>query len=96
VTGDLAWVKARVESVRGPVASAWRVEGETLALDVEIPVGATATVHVPAADAGRVTEGGRPAAEAEGVTFLREEGGAAVYRVGAGRYAFVSKGFRRE
>ena len=51
---------------------------------------ALATVFVPAKDAAGVTESGKPAAQAEGVRFLRMESGAAVYAVGSGSYAFAA------
>jgi len=37
-----------------------------------------------------VTESGKPAAEAAGVKFVKMEGGAAVFFVEAGRYAFAA------
>ena len=55
-----------------------------------VPVNTTATVYVPAKDAAAVTEGDKPAAQAEGVKFLRMEGHAAVYEVGPGSYRFKS------
>ena len=48
-------------------------------------------VFVPAAGPDAVTESGKPAARAEGVRFLRSEGGAAVYEIGSGRYSFIAK-----
>jgi hypothetical protein len=59
-------------------------------MDVEIPANTTATVFVPARDAASVTEGGRPADQAEGVRLLRVDGGAAVFAVGSGAYRFAS------
>jgi alpha-L-rhamnosidase len=51
-------------------------------------VNTTATVYVPAVDQAGITESGKPAAQAEGVKFLRMEKGAAVYEVGSGSYVF--------
>ena len=76
--------------VDGPIATGAAAPASPL-LRVAVPVGATATVCVPAKDAAAVTEGGKPAAQAEGVKFLREENGTAVYAVGAGSYVFVSR-----
>jgi hypothetical protein len=45
---------------------------------------------VPAADGAEVHEGDSPAAEAEGVKFLRREGGANVYEVQSGSYHFTA------
>jgi alpha-L-rhamnosidase len=50
---------------------------------------------VPAPDAksaGAVRESGRRAAEAQGVKFLRREGGAALFEVGSGEYRFTVPG----
>lgn len=86
---DLSWVRASYNSARGLVRSEWRREGEALRLEVEVPVGCTAAVYVPARGGAAVEEGGRPAAEAPGVCSLRNEGEAAVYQVGSGSYRFV-------
>ena len=59
-------------------------------MEVAIPPGATATVYVPATDSTAVREGGRPAKRSPGVTFLRGEGGRAVYDVGSGHYVFTA------
>ena len=61
-----------------------------LLMEVTIPANTTATVFVPAQDAAGVTESGKPAAQAEGVKFLRMENNAAVYAVGSGTYRFQS------
>jgi len=85
------WVTARFDSIRGPIASSWKIEGEHFRLNVTIPANSTATVYVPAREAGDVSEGGQPIAHAKGVKFLRLEHGRAVLEVGSGRYAFESR-----
>jgi alpha-L-rhamnosidase len=90
VVGDLTWATGEYRSVRGRVASAWKIAGGRLHLDVTIPVGSTATVYMPATSADAVTEGGKPAGEATGVEFVRMVDGAAVYRVESGSYRFSS------
>ena len=89
--GDLTWVKAHYDSLYGRIVSNWKLETGNLKLDVTIPINTTATVYVPAKDAAGVTESGRPAAQAEGVKFLRMENGAAVYEIGSGTYRFCSQ-----
>jgi hypothetical protein len=59
-------------------------------LETVIPANTTATVWVPAADAGQVTESDRPATQSPGVKFQRVEAGCAVFTVGSGRYHFRS------
>jgi hypothetical protein len=91
VVGDLTWVMAVYDSVRGRVVSEWRRQGGRLALNVTIPPNTTATVFVPAGQAGQPTEGGLPAQRSAGVTFLRQEADRAVFEVGSGQYRFESR-----
>jgi alpha-L-rhamnosidase len=85
--GDLKWVRAHHDTVRGRISSEWRREAGRFTWQVRVPVGATATVHVPGKAA---TEGGKAAREAAGITVLREEPGLTVLQVGSGSYRFGS------
>ena len=49
------------------------------------------TVHLPAADAATVTEGGRPIGEATGVKFVKMDKGAAICEVVSGTFGFTSE-----
>jgi len=86
------WVKATYESIRGPVASSWKLDGDRFRLSVTLPANSTATVYVPALDVEEVTEGNKPIARARGVKFLRMEDGRAVFEIGSGHYEFASIG----
>lgn len=88
VVGDLTFVRASYRSIRGPVASQWRIENGRFHLEVEVPAGSTATVYVPTRDRSAVRESGGPTEQADGVRFLRLENGAAVYQIDSGQYAF--------
>ncbi len=85
---SLEWVRVRIETVRGRLQSKWERRGKTLTLDLEVPVGAEAEVHVPAAGPGDVFESGVPAANALGVRYLGTLAQAEVYSVGSGVYRF--------
>ena len=91
IVGDVTWVKSHHDSPYGRIVSNWKREGEKLSMDVTVPPNSTATIFVPAKDAASVTESDKPAAEAEGVKFLRMENNAAVYAVGSGNYEFQSQ-----
>ncbi len=91
--GDLTWVKCYHDSPYGRIVSNWKREDRKLTVEVTIPANTTATVYVPAKDAGSVSESGKPAAKAAGVKFLRMENAAAVYAVGSGTYRFESPMF---
>ena len=88
--GNLTWARGYYDSPHGRVGSDWKIENGQFLWNVHIPANTTATVYLPATDAAGVTESGLPAAKAEGVTFLRTENGAAVYKVGSGCYRFCS------
>ena len=89
--GGLTWAKAKYQSVRGEIEVEWEAEDGAFKLEVTVPANATATVYVPTSDPASVTEGGTDARRAEGVRFLRSEGGYAVYEVGSGTYSFASE-----
>jgi alpha-L-rhamnosidase len=91
VVGDVTWVRARYQSVRGPIVSNWRLEGDRFHLEVEVPVNTTAVVRVPTRDPASVTESGLPVVEAPWVTVLPSAPtGAALLEVGSGRYTFAA------
>ena len=89
VVGDLTWVKSHHESPYGRIVSSWRRDGDHLTMEVTVPVNTTATVSVPGS---QVTEGGKPAAAVEGITWLRDEQeGRSVFNVESGSYRFESQ-----
>ncbi len=88
--GDLKWVKAAYESVRGTIVSEWRREKGQFILHVRVPVGATATVYLPAPDQARILESGKPFDRVQGVQFLRREKGTAILTLDSGDYQFAS------
>ncbi len=84
----LTHASGALESMHGRIASSWSTHAGGFTLNVTIPANTTAEVHVPASEAAAVMESGQPAGEVEGLTFLRMEGGAAVFDVVSGRYRF--------
>lgn len=89
--GDLTWVKASYNSIRGKIVSDWKRNNDKFTLNLTIPANTTATVYVPAKSADAVTESDRPAALSDGVVLLWMENGRAVFAVEAGRYEFESR-----
>ena len=83
-------VDADYWSVRGPIKAAWQCDGsEKMTYNVTIPAGTTATLYMPTAEGLELTEGGRPASEAEGVEYLGVQDGYAVCNLGSGSYEFA-------
>jgi alpha-L-rhamnosidase len=75
--GDLLWVKARYESIRGPIECHWDITDEVMTLTVTVPANTTATIHIPTTNPERVTESGKLI-------------GRTVHEVGSGRYRYVA------
>jgi alpha-L-rhamnosidase len=88
--GDLKWAKASYNSVRGRIISDWTLEANRFNLHVCIPVGASATVFLPARSEEQMKESEGEIGNAHGVHFLRMEKGKAVLAVSSGEYRFSS------
>ena len=89
--GGFDYINASFDSVYGKIVSNWRyTDNSTLAMDVTIPANTTATVSIPAADAATVQESGKAASENKNLTFVKMEGGKAVYSAGSGNYHFTT------
>ncbi len=88
--GNVTWVDARYDSIRGLIASHWTKRDDRFTLAVTLPPNTTATVLIPARSADQVRVEGEPAVRHEGVKFLRQEKDRAVFEVGSGHWDFES------
>ncbi len=86
--GELTRVRAAYDSVQGRIETEWEVTEDGLRLAVFIPANARARVVLPAASADRVSEGGAPLGQCEGVEEVHATPGRVICEVGAGRYEF--------
>ncbi|HHI69277.1 MAG TPA: alpha-L-rhamnosidase, partial [Planctomycetes bacterium] len=88
--GDLRWVKAHHEGVRGRIVSEWALEGGRFLWRLVLPPGVRARIYVPAKGEEEVLEGGKPARSSGGLRFLGRRGGAALFEAGSGEFRFSS------
>lgn len=86
---DLAWARGHYDSVRGRIASAWKRVDRGFELEVTVPPGTRAVVHLPAGAADRVSEGGGPLERSKGIRLLGVDAGRVLVEVGSGTYRFV-------
>ncbi len=89
-TGVMTSAEGYYDSVYGRISSAWKVDGSALTYRATVPANTTATLYLPARSPETVREGGRDAAKASGVTFIRHENGKAVYSLKSGSYVFTA------
>jgi len=87
--GGITWARGAYRSIRGTIEVEWHQASDRFTLQVEVPPNTIAIVALPAADEHAVLEGGTAASRAEGVHYLRSEGGFAWFRVASGHYHFV-------
>lgn len=83
MAGDITWVKAQYDSIRGPISTEWHRDSTGVRLGVTIPPGVTGTVYIPAKSQKSVhlTDG----------KFLRMEGSDAVFEIESGNYQFSTE-----
>ncbi len=68
----------------------WKKEANTFLMDITVPVGCSATVHVPASSSDKVKEQGKGTKLSRDLTFIRMENGYALFEVASGSYHFKS------
>ncbi|MBF0440618.1 MAG: family 78 glycoside hydrolase catalytic domain [Oligoflexales bacterium] len=92
IPSGLSGAHASVETINGRVGSKWlRNEDGSIELRILLPVNISAEIYVPVMAKGKILESGNAANKARNVTFLRMDGGYAVYGVGSGDYFFHSE-----
>jgi alpha-L-rhamnosidase len=82
VGGHLTYANADYETGYGKISSHWKIDSGKFYLDVVIPANTTATVYVPVATGGAVTEDNKP------LSNLTWNDGYAAIEVGSGEYHF--------
>jgi Bacterial alpha-L-rhamnosidase 6 hairpin glycosidase domain/Alpha-L-rhamnosidase N-terminal domain/Bacterial alpha-L-rhamnosidase concanavalin-like domain/Bacterial alpha-L-rhamnosidase C-terminal domain len=86
----MTWAATSFNCIHGRIMTRWKLQNNSLTLDVTIPANTTADVYILASNEKKVLESGKPAMEERAVTFLRQEGNEAVFKIGSGNYSFAS------
>jgi alpha-L-rhamnosidase len=89
MTEGLDFVKASYKTPYGLVKSEWKKDKD-FTWNITIPANATALISIPAKAADGVMEGGKSAAMADRLKFVKMDGAYAVYEAGSGEYNFKS------
>lgn len=91
--GDITFADAEFDSPYGRISNSWRIEGDDFVDTVTVPVNTRASICLPASDASRITEGGKPLAGNRYVRLVGEKDGRQIIEVGSGTYEFRVRGF---
>lgn len=90
---SLSWARASHLCPYGTVRSGWARDADgQLRVEVEVPVGATATVRLPVPAGAPVQESGRELADVVDVVVLHRDTDLLLLEIGSGRYTFQVPG----
>jgi alpha-L-rhamnosidase len=87
---SFTWARAQYHSIRGRIATDWRIVDDQLMLEVEVPPNSTATIRLPSTNPESTTESGEPAAERNDLHQSGVERDTVLYEVGSGYYRFAT------
>ncbi len=85
---SLGEAAATYDSPYGAITSSWKMSGKATTWKVVVPANTTAEIYFPAGET-QISEGSKDIRQSTGISFLKQEDGNAVYRVGAGTYEFA-------
>lgn len=88
--GELSYVKYFNETSYGKAGIYWEKTDGQFAMQVEVPVGCSATVYVPLLTGKHLTEKEKPVSESKEIEFLKDQNGYRLLKVGSGTYEFLS------
>ena len=92
IGGGFKNASAALTTNYGVASVAWKVDGTTTTMDIEIPVNTTATVYLPTTDANSVTESGKALPTIPEIKILGPENAYQKIEIGSGKYHFAMKG----
>lgn len=90
-SADLKFASYQRETIYGTAGIHWEKNGDVFQMNLEVPVGSTATVYIPAKSKKDVRESQRTATSSAGVRFKEMQGVYAVFEVVSGKYNFQAK-----
>jgi len=90
----LDFVRASYPAPVGRIQSHWRLEHDDLIWDISLPANSRATIYIPVSPVSQITESNRPVTEQDGLRFVAQQNGRAVFEIGSGNYQFKATAVR--
>lgn len=87
---DLKFASYYNQTPYGKAGISWKKESAKFFTDINIPVGCSATVYIPASNAEDIMENGEQLKSSENIVFQRLGEGYAVFKISSGNYNFES------
>ncbi len=89
--GGFTSASASLQTNYGKLSNSWKVQEGQVMMDVEIPVNTTATVYIPATDAGAIKESGKALSQVNDIKMKDAADGYIPVELGSGQYHFSFK-----
>jgi alpha-L-rhamnosidase len=86
----LTQASATLDTYYGKASSGWKLEGNSIKMDVEIPANSTAMVYIPSAANSTITENGTELSTIKDISVTGNEKGYTIVKLGSGSYHFTS------
>jgi alpha-L-rhamnosidase len=85
---DMEFVSYFNQTSYGRAGIRWKNEADAFVMEVEVPVGCTATIYIPSAVTESMYEGGKPVEDVPGLELVGTEGNYHMIQTGSGSYSF--------
>ena len=91
IGGGFTHASASLDTYYGQLSSGWKVQGDSIYLDVLIPANTYASVFIPTYDINLVTENGGPLKNGNGISLVGQKNNYYETKLGSGTYQFAIK-----
>ncbi|MBN2613703.1 MAG: family 78 glycoside hydrolase catalytic domain [Bacteroidales bacterium] len=88
IVGDLSSASTTFHCPYGEIKSGWKLDKETLTLQVKIPANTTALIYLPVKENSKILENNIPVNRIKDLIFIGRHQDYAIYRTGSGNYNF--------
>ncbi|OIR12914.1 bacterial alpha-L-rhamnosidase [mine drainage metagenome] len=89
IGGGFTFANASLQTYYGKLSCDWKVEANKMMMDVEIPANTSATIFIPAANAGSITESDKPLSSINEIKVVGIKDGYVELNIGSGVYHFL-------
>jgi len=89
IGGGFTNAAARRQTYYGKLSNSWKVSGDQLTMEIEVPANTTATVFIPAKSVDAVAESGAPITQSKDIKLLETKEGSVKLSLGSGKYQFA-------
>lgn len=89
IGGGFTNAAASLQTYYGKLSNSWKVSGDQLTMEIEVPANTTATVFIPAKSVDAVAESGAPITQSKDIKLLETKEGSVKLSLGSGKYQFA-------